>query len=255
MLEISGLSKEIGGGRQLCVDGISVNKKGIYGILGDGESGVTAFLDIVTANTVPDAGKATVCGCDTVKQGCTVRSKVGFVPANMGFFSDDTVLETLDFVGIAKGVSKDRRFRQIKEAIELVGLEGLEKRLCSELTSHEKKLLGVAVAILGNPEILVLEEIMKAEVAENKEELGELIKLLGRHKTVLVSSSEPQDIESICDHFIIFSGGRCVLDLDSDEIRAKLDVVNEGIENNENNVVSISDVYRALTKEAGEENR
>ncbi|MBO5883985.1 MAG: ABC transporter ATP-binding protein [Clostridia bacterium] len=244
MIEIRGLCS-----KALNIDSLNITNKGVYGLLGNDGAGKTSLLNVLCGNSAYDSGSISVCGHDAMSEPMEVKYKVGFAPEDFGFFGDDTIFETLDFVGTAKGVPSEKRYRQIKEALELVGLEGQRKKLCAELTLHEKKLLGIAVALLGNPEIILLDEPMKNESEEEKEEIAELIKMLGKHKTAIVSSNEPIDVEGFCTHFIILSKGRCILDSSAEDIHSAID---PEIKACDGIALSISDVYCVLTHEAEE---
>ena len=222
MIRIEGLFKGLENNRALEIDSLNIKGKGVYGLLGKDGAGKTTLLKILSGSSEYDSGSVSVCGHDVATEPMKVKYKVSSVPEAVGFFNEDTVYETLDFVGNAKNVPSERRYRQIKEALELVGLDGQRKKLCGELSPHEKKLLGIAVSLLGNPELILLDEPMKNESAEEKEELAELIKMLGKHKTVIVSSSEPLDIEALCAHFVILSNGKCILDSSAENIRSAL---------------------------------
>lgn len=244
MIEIKGVRNKV-----LNIDSLNITNKGVYGLLGKDGAGKTSLLSVLCGNSACDSGSISVCGHDVMSEPIEVKYKVGSVPEVLGFFGDDTVYETLDFAGTAKGVPSEKRYRQITEALSLVGLEEQRKKLCAELSLHEKRLLGIATALLGNPEVILLDEPMKNESEEEKEELAEIIKMLGKHKTVIVSSNEPADVEGICAHYIIISKGRCILDSSAEDIRSAIKTEATACDGA---ALSISDVYCVLTHEAEE---
>lgn len=186
----------------------SFEKGGVHGILGTFGSGKTLLLEVLAGCRAPKEGeilfKEQVCS----PMEPTIKAKIGYVPKEPVFYGDMTVAETLDFIGQTRCVSADRRYRQIKEALELIGLEGLGGRLVFRLTPQEKKRLSYGGALLGNPDVLYIDEpIPPIRDAVAKREFAELVKMLGRVKTVILASTDFATVRELCQDVLILSEG------------------------------------------------
>ena len=185
-VEVSGLTKVIEDETVLDNVSFSFEKKGIHGILSPKGGGKTALLDILACAVSYDEGELTVNGIDIAPNGADsknareVKRRIGYVRQRSEFYPDMTPVEVLSFVGSARGEEPDKLARQIKEALELVGLEEVSNRLVSRLGYVEQKMLGYAAAIVGNPDILIIDEPKSKATAEKSETVTGIIRLFGK---------------------------------------------------------------------------
>ena len=213
LLEIKNISKRSNGG--FIIDGISfsVDEKGIYGFFGKNVEEKTVLAAILGGISDVDGGEVLYKGESlqaSEKTAAKIKRKIGFVHDRCHFPSNMTVEEVLDFTGMAKGISPDKRARQIKEALEITGLSNRSGCLIENLKSSEKKRVGYANALIGNPDVLIVDEPIAAIDHTQRDEIRKLIKMLGKLKVVLLFAANPCDIESVCDYAGILSQGRLV---------------------------------------------
>jgi len=218
---------------------ITVAKGGIHGILGPRGAGKTTLLELIAGGVAPDSGRIEIGGTDIAKEPISTKRKIGYVPQSTTVYSDMTVSELLNFVGQTRKVETDKRYRQIKEAIDLVGLESVQNRLTKNLTEYEKKKLLLAAALLGNPDVLLLDEPIPVCSAEQRQELEGLIRMLGGIKTVLLATRDFATARSLCQDVMILSDGRQLV---ADTFDALEHTLADRAE-----AVSLEELYRSLT--------
>lgn len=216
----------------------SVPKGGIHGILGASGSGKSVLMDILSGSISADGGKVFLSGVPIGIAEKAVKAKIGYMPQRFPFFPNMTVEETLDFVGDARGVSEERRYRQIKEALDLVGLPEREKRLLKHLTGEEKQRVSLAAACLGNPDILLLDEPIPKGDPNKREEFFGILRMLGKIKTVLLATSDFDVAKTLCGDVAILSDGKILVQGDFAELDAKLRQNEEAS--------SLAELYRIL---------
>ena len=141
----------------LCNLSFSFEKKGIHCILAPKYSGKTQILDIISGSDTADEGEISIFGKDP-HTGVKAKKKIGYLRKDNTLYANMTVFETMNFVGDTRGVESGKLYRQIKEALELIGLDGLKNRLVGKLTEYDKKKLSLAAALLGNPDLLLLKK-------------------------------------------------------------------------------------------------
>ncbi len=213
-IQVSHLSKYDfqSGERKIVLDDLSFNvsmeAKGIHGILGPKGAGKSTLLAILSGSAEADGGTVYIKGKEIHPHGKEQRKRIGFVPEIPVFYHDMTVEETLDFMGQIRDVPADKRYRQIKEALELVGLDEIRGRLVRYLTMQDKKRLSVAGALLGNPEVLLLDEPISAKDTATRSEFQNLIRMLGKIKTIVLASSDFKTVRELCEDVVILSDGK-----------------------------------------------
>lgn len=199
-------------GTQRAVDSISfsVRPGEVVGFLGPNGAGKSTTMKIITGYIPQTEGSATVCGHDVTNASMKVRRSVGYLPESNPLYTDMYVKEYLDFVGRIHKV-RNRRAR-IKEMIELTGLEVEQKKRIGQLSKGYRQRVGLAQAMLHNPEVLILDEPTSGLDPNQLREIRTLIKELGKEKTVILSTHILQEVQAICDRVIIISKGKLVAD-------------------------------------------
>ncbi len=225
LLNVQELVKNTPDGFKL--DGISfeIEEKGIYGFFGKRNSGKTLLASLLCGVCDADEGDISYkyrSIYTSEKQAVAAKKKIGYVPDTIRFPNDMTVEELLDFTGSAKRVTPDKRARQIKEALTLTGLIEKAEYLIDNLSPSEKKRLAYANALIGNPDIIVIDEPISVVDALQREEIKKLIAMLGKMKAVIVFCKNSADIEEMCDYVAIMSDGRLLLFESAEQIAEKL---------------------------------
>ncbi|MBO5938808.1 MAG: ABC transporter ATP-binding protein [Clostridia bacterium] len=208
------LNYEIKEGGSIKDISFSFTKGGIHGILSPFGVDASLTLELLSGIRQPDSASLSLDGQAVDVSSVDWKKKIGYVPKAPEFYRDLTVYELLDFVGEARGVSAELRLRQIEEALELVGLDGLAHRLVCRLSEGEKKRLSLAAALLGNPSILLFDT--------STPEFFDLIRMLGKHKTVILSSGDFEVMRELCEDVVILSDGALLASGTFSELEAQL---------------------------------
>ena len=212
------------------LDGVSFSfgRRGVHGILSPKGGGKTALLDILACAKGYDGGELVIdgirippCGADG-KQAKEAKTEIGYVRQNSEFYPQMTPVELLNFIGSARGEAPDKLTRQIKEALELVGLEGVSNRLIGRLELTEQKMLGYAAAIVGNPEILIIDEPKSKLTAGNMDTVKGIVRLFGKRKTVIIATEDFKIARELCDDIVIISDGSVLASGSFEELEDKL---------------------------------
>jgi ABC-2 type transport system ATP-binding protein len=217
-IQVNNLLKKYG--EQIAVNNISfqVGKGEIVGFLGPNGAGKSTSMKIMTGFLQQDAGEAIICGIDINKDPLSVKRKIGYLPESNALYYDMYIREYLAFIAelhALNGKSKNR----INEVIELTGL-GLEsKKKIGQLSKGYKQRVGLAAALIHDPEVLILDEPTSGLDPNQIIEIREVIKRQGENKTVLFSSHILQEVEAICNRVIIINKGTIVADDTLNELR------------------------------------
>lgn len=197
-------------GDQLALNDVSfqVSSSEVVGFLGPNGAGKTTMMKILTGYIPPTAGKASVCDKDVMEESLEVRKKVGYLPENNPLYLDMYVKEYLGFVaGIYKLNNKTQR---VKEMIDLVGLGLEQNKPIGALSKGYRQRVGLAQAMIHNPEVLILDEPTSGLDPNQLTEIRQLISDIGREKTVLLSTHIMQEVEALCQRVIIINRGKIV---------------------------------------------
>lgn len=240
MIKVENLVKMYG--EYAAVDDLSfeVQKGQIYGFLGPNGAGKTTTMNMITGYLAPTKGDITVNSYDMLTQAEKARQCIGYLPEIPPLYPDMTVLEYLRFVSELKKVPKKERDEQIREIMRMVEITDVEERLIRNLSKGYKQRVGLAQAIIGYPDIIILDEPMVGLDPKQIIEIRELIKTLaGKQHTIILSSHILSEVSTLCDHIMIISHGRLVAS-DSPEGLQKLMVKSTEIE-----VIALGDSEKA----------
>lgn len=199
-------------GAQTVVNNISFNadEKGVIGFLGPNGAGKSTTMKMITGYLAPESGKVLVCGIPVQPDGLETRQKIGYLPEGNPLYHEMYVREYLSFIASAEGVKTPRQ--RIEEVIHLTGLHREANKKTGQLSKGYKQRVGLAAAILNDPDVLILDEPTSGLDPNQIVEIRELIRTLGKTKTVLFSSHILQEVESICERVIIINKGNIVAD-------------------------------------------
>jgi ABC-2 type transport system ATP-binding protein len=209
-VEVRGLTKIYG--EQKAVDTISftINKGEIVGFLGPNGAGKSTTMKMITGYLEPSAGDVTVNGVDVKKDPLGAKKKIGYLPESNALYYDMYVREYLDFIADVHKI--DNKQQAINKVIEQVGLTPESKKRIGQLSKGYKQRVGLAAALLHDPEVLILDEPTSGLDPNQIIEIRNVIKDQGKNKLVLFSSHILQEVEAICDRVIIINKGKIVAD-------------------------------------------
>lgn len=196
-------------GEQKAVDSISFTAEpGVLGFLGPNGAGKSTTMKILTGFIPQSSGTATVCGFDVRTQSLEVRRRIGYLPENNPLYADMYVKESLAFVAGVHGMQNPAQ--RIAEVVAQTGLEPEQQKKISQLSKGYKQRVGLAQAILHNPEVLILDEPTSGLDPNQLVGIRQLIAELGKTKTVILSTHIMQEVEAICNRVIIINKGKIV---------------------------------------------
>ncbi len=210
-------------GTQHAVDGISfeVNKGQVLGFLGPNGAGKSTTMKMLTCFVPQSSGSALVCGFDTTTEPLEVTKKIGYLPENNPLYYDMYVKEYLEFMAGLHKLGKITQQR-INEMIEITGLTAERKKKVGQLSKGYKQRVGLAQAMLHNPEVLILDEPTSGLDPNQLVEIRSLIKQLGKDKTVIFSSHIMQEVQAVADRVIIINKGKIVADDSTEKLQSRV---------------------------------
>ena len=222
LIEVQNLTKVYG--NKTAVENVSfkIRNGRIYGLLGPNGAGKSTTMNIMTGCLSPTEGTVLINGYDICDQPIEAKRQIGYLPEQPPLFGDMTPAEYLSFVAEAKGVSDDLIDRQVKEAMQVTDILSVKDRLIRNLSKGYRQRVGIAQAILGSPDIIILDEPTVGLDPQQLTEIRALVRKLGEKLTVIISSHILSEISELCDHVIILSEGHVVADDDMTELEARM---------------------------------
>lgn len=210
MIEVENLVKRYGG--HLAVDHLSfhVEPGKIYGFLGPNGAGKSTTMNIMTGYIAPTEGTVIINGHDIVKDSQEAKKSIGYLPEIPPLYQDMTVLEYLNFAAELKKIPKKERSRQVREVMDMTMITDMQQRLIRNLSKGYRQRAGLAQAILGYPEVIILDEPTVGLDPKQIIEIRELIRKLGEKHTIILSSHILSEVQAVCDEIMIISKGRLV---------------------------------------------
>ncbi len=207
-IEVRHISKKYGSQQALKDISFSLKKGEIVGFLGPNGAGKSTLMKILTTYLPPNDGSASINGYSILTEGSSVQKSIGYLPEHNPLYLDMYVREYLEFNANVYGIDK----LAIEEVIEKTGLRSEAHKKIQQLSKGYRQRVGLANALLHNPEVLILDEPTTGLDPNQLIEIRELIKQVGKEKTVLLSTHIMQEVEAICDRVIIIDKGEIVLD-------------------------------------------
>ena len=197
-------------GTQKALNNVSfeIGKNEIVGFLGPNGAGKSTMMKILTCYIPATEGSAKVCGFDTNEQSIEVRKQIGYLPEHNPLYLDMYVKEFLEFIGNLYKVENVKE--RVKEMIETTGLQIEQNKKIGALSKGYRQRVGLAQAIIHDPKVLIMDEPTTGLDPNQLEEIRELIKKLGKEKTVMLSTHIMQEVEAVCDRVIIINKGEIV---------------------------------------------
>ncbi len=208
-------------GAQRAVDNITFRVKTgeILGFLGPNGAGKTTTMKAITTYLTPNEGNIMVGDYSVYDNPDMVKKNIGYLPENNPLYNDMPVIDYLKFVADLQGIDKSKVKDKILEMIHVCGLEGEKHKKIGELSKGYRQRVGLAQALIHDPQVLILDEPTAGLDPNQIVEIRELIKKIGREKTVLLSSHILAEVEATCDRILIINKGKIVADGTSKELR------------------------------------
>ena len=210
MIEISHLVKKYGDHYAVKDLNVRIEEGQIYGFLGPNGAGKSTTMNMITGYLAPTAGTVKVDGFDIVKEPEKAKEHIGYLPEIPPLYSEMTVEEYLKFAAELKRIPGKERAAQIEKAIKTAQLEDVRKRLINNLSKGYKQRVGLAQAVLGDPETIILDEPTVGLDPKQINEIRDLIKGLKQKHTVILSSHILSEVSAVCDYVLIISHGKLV---------------------------------------------
>lgn len=206
-------------GIQAALQSVSINiKRGeVVGFLGPNGAGKSTLMKIITCYLPPDQGEVKVCGEDVQEDSLSVRSKVGYLPEHNPMYLEMYIKEYLEFVACVYSSPKER----VSKMIKITGITAEQHKKIGELSKGYRQRVGLAAALIHNPEVLILDEPTTGLDPNQLSEIRSLIREIGKDKTVLLSTHIMQEVDKMCSRVVIINNGKIVDDQSISSLKEK----------------------------------
>ena len=221
MIEVKNLSKRYGKNYAVEDLSFSVKEGEILGFLGPNGAGKSTTMNMLTGYISATSGSASVAGIDVLENPIEAKKHIGYLPELPPLYLDMTVKDYLDFAYSLKKVSLPKR-AHIKESCGLVKIEDVYNRLIGNLSKGYRQRVGVAQALLGNPDVLILDEPTVGLDPKQIIEIRNLIKHLGKNHTVILSSHILTEVQAVCERVVVINNGHIVADGTPDDLSTSM---------------------------------
>ena len=221
LIEVQSMRKRFGS--VIAVDDVSfsVRRGEVLGFLGPNGAGKSTTMKIITGYLPPTSGTALVCGEDIRVRPVEAKRHFGYLPEGAPLYGDMTPEGFLDFVASVRGMSSDEKKRRIDGVISRMGLEEVLNRRIETLSKGFRRRVGLAQAIIHDPDVLILDEPTDGLDPNQKHDVRELIRSMGNDKAIIISTHILEEVDAVCDRAIIIDHGRIVSDGTPAELHAR----------------------------------
>ncbi|MBK6657094.1 MAG: ABC transporter ATP-binding protein [Proteobacteria bacterium] len=210
MIEVKGLSKNFGALKAVSDISLAVTRGEVLGFLGPNGAGKSTTMKMITGFLAPSAGSVSVAGFDIEQAPLAAKARLGYVPEGAPAYGEMTPATFLDFIADIRNIPHARRRERITEVIGKIHLEKVMHQRIETLSKGFKRRVGLAQAILHDPEILVMDEPTDGLDPNQKHEVRELIKEMAPHKAIVISTHILEEVDAVCTRAIIINQGRLI---------------------------------------------
>jgi ABC-2 type transport system ATP-binding protein len=210
VIEVSGLTKKYGDSMAIDSLNFSVNKGEVVGFLGPNGAGKSTTMKIITGYMAPTSGTAKVCGFDVFENPIEVKKRIGYLPETPPVYNDMYVEDYLRYVAELKGVDKAQIKGGVDRALQKTNLVDVRHRLIQNLSKGYRQRVGIAQALVSDPEVLILDEPTVGLDPKQVAEIRQLIKDLSGQHTIILSTHILPEVQAVCERIIIINQGRIV---------------------------------------------
>lgn len=235
LIDIKSLDKRFGPIHAVRSISFTVHKGEVLGFLGPNGAGKSTTMKMITGFLEPTAGTVTVCGYDILENPIEVKKRIGYLPEGAPLYGEMTVQSFLNFVADVRGMKGEFREKQIEDVIRKIHLQSVRYQSLETLSKGFKRRVGVAQAILNDPEILIMDEPTDGLDPNQKHEVRTLIKEMAHEKAIIISTHILEEVDAVCTRAIIIASGNLLFDGTPAELLAR----------SENG--KLDDVFREIT--------
>ena len=223
MLEIEGLTKRYG--RHTVVDNLSFHCDAgeVLGFLGPNGAGKSTTMKMVTGFVAPSGGSASICDHDIRRDTLAAQRCIGYLPEGAPSYAEMTPGQFLEFIADIRGLTGEQRRSRLAEVIELLHLAPVLRQTIDTLSKGFKRRVGLAQAILHDPQVLILDEPTDGLDPNQKHEVRELIRSMSKEKLIVISTHILEEVEAVCTRAIIIADGRILVDDTPEQLAARGD--------------------------------
>lgn len=221
MIKIQHLSKSFKG--KLAVDDLSleVGQGEVLGFLGPNGAGKSTTMRMITGFIPPSSGSITVCGFDVLKDPISAKSKIGYLPESAPSYQDMTVLSFLRFAADIRGLTGVDEQNAVERVIELCQLQNVLRQTIDTLSKGFRQRTCLAQSLIHDPEVLILDEPTDGLDPNQKHDMRNLIRQMGRTKSIIISTHVLEEVEAVCNRAVIIAHGRIVAQGTPDEFKSR----------------------------------
>lgn len=210
MIEVKRLVKRYGNNLAVSDLSFTIEKGRIYGFLGPNGAGKSTTMNIMTGCLAATGGQVLIDGYDIFEQADKAKRLIGYLPEHPPVYMDRTPMEYLTFVGNCKGLAGKKLKQEIKRVMEVTKITHMQDRLIGHLSKGYRQRVGIAQAILGDPEIIILDEPTVGLDPVQIKEIRSVITELGKDHTVILSSHILSEVQAVCETIMIINGGKLI---------------------------------------------
>lgn len=210
MIEVKNLTKTYGGITAIRGINFSVKKGEVVGFLGPNGAGKSTTMKIITGYMAPTSGQASVAGFDVFENPIEVKKRIGYLPETPPLYTDMYVRDYLKYVAQLKGVEKNKIQAQVNDALEKTHLQDVQKRMIQNLSKGFRQRVGIAQALVSNPDVLILDEPTVGLDPKQVAEIRDLIRALRGQHTIILSTHILPEVQATCERIIIVNQGQIV---------------------------------------------
>lgn len=246
MIEVTHLTKKYGVNTAVNDISFHIKKGEIVGFLGPNGAGKTTTMNIITGYLSATQGAVKIAGFDVLDDPLEARRHIGYLPEQPPLYLDMTVDEYLNFVYNLKGVSHKGRVVHVSEVCGLVGISHVQKRIIGNLSKGYKQRVGLAQALIGDPDVLILDEPTVGLDPNQIIEIRNMIKNLGKERTIILSTHILPEVSAVCERVLMINAGQIVADGKAEEITEHMETSRRYLARIEGNRERILGILRAV---------
>ena len=219
MVEVKNLHKSFGDFVAVSDISFSLQRGEVLGFLGPNGAGKSTAMKMITGFLAPTGGRVHVCGNDVLEQPLKVKSAIGYLPEGAPAYGDMTPQSFLDFIAEVRGFKGNDKQQRVEDAVNKTHLKGVLHQPIETLSKGFKRRVGLAQAILHDPDVLILDEPTDGLDPNQKHEVRELLKAMAKDKVIIISTHILEEVEAVCSRAIIISQGKLLFDGTPDEFK------------------------------------
>ncbi len=223
LIEVKSLDKKFGAIHAVNNLSFSVKKGEVLGFLGPNGAGKSTTMKMITGFLEPTSGTVSVCGHDVLDEPIAVKEKIGYLPEGAPAYGEMTVKNFLNFIADIRGFKGKEKQDRVDGIIKKINLETVCNQTIDTLSKGFKRRVGVAQALLHDPEVLIMDEPTDGLDPNQKHEVRMLINEMAEHKAIIISTHIMEEVDAICTRAIIIASGQLLFDGTPEELLAKSD--------------------------------